>query len=343
MPINIPQGGIVAKIYAEEGDIVKAGDPLVRFDNPDFEQGLDEKALNISEQLNRNSDSRLSLEQNLRQMKNQLIDAEYSVKRQKRELKRSESLFAKQLISKDAIETLRDDLELQEKKHEQLLQDMKHEENRYPTKMAELKKSDERANKQLTNTERSMDKLTTRAPISGQVIDMEIELGENKAAGALGRIDNIETYILSAEAPEHYINRIRVGQLASFTYDNNSYQAEVSKVFPTVENGNFKIRLKFHEAQPENLRRGLTINARLELSAASDSLLLDNGSFMQDTGGNWAFVLSPDGTSATRRDISLGRRNKDVAEVHTGLKEGDKVIISSYEGLDEIDKVILTK
>lgn len=343
MPINIQQGGTVAEIYAEEGDIVKAGDPLVRFDNPDFEQSLDEKALNISEQLNRSSDTRLGLEQSLRSLKDQLIDAEYRIKKQKRDLELNESLYKQQLASKDTVDQMREDLELQQKKYERLVEDLEYEQSRFPKKIEQINKSDARANRQLDNIEKSIDKLITRAPISGQVIDMQIELGENKNAGPLGRIDNIETFILSAEVSEHYISDVKEGQVATFSVGGESHTAEISKVFPTIQNGNFKIRLKFVDEQPENLRRGRTINGRLELSAPSDSLLVDNGSFVQDTGGNWAFVLNESGTVATRRDISLGKRNKDVAVVNSGLKAGDKVIISSYSGMEDIDEIILTK
>ena len=97
----------------------------------------------------------------------------------------------------------------------------------------------------------------------------------------------------------------------------------------------------FDSNQPTGLRRGLTQSLQLELSAASESLLLANGSFYNDTGGNWAFVLDASGEVATKRDIRLGRRNNDVMEVRSGLRPGEQVIISSYAGLEDYDEIIL--
>ena len=171
---------------------------------------------------------------------------------------------------------------------------------------------------------------------------MDIELGQRKGAETLGRIDDISAFILSADVGEFYINRVKEGQTAAFTYNGSEYQAVVDKVFPTITNGNFKIRLAFNQ-QPANMRRGLTLQLQLELGAASDSLLLADGAFYQDTGGNWAFVLDASGNVATKRDISVGRRNSEVMEIRSGLREGEQVIISSYSGLEDIDEVILTK
>jgi HlyD family secretion protein len=69
-------------------------------------------------------------------------------------------------------------------------------------------------------------------------------------------------------------------------------------------------------------------------------VLIPNGAFFNDTGGNWVFVVDKGGNSATRRQVQLGRRNSDFIEVLGGLKRGERVVTSSYSGL--IDKNRLT-
>ncbi len=66
-------------------------------------------------------------------------------------------------------------------------------------------------------------------------------------------------------------------------------------------------------------------------------MLIPNGAFFNDTGGNWVFVVNGSGTSATRRQVQLGRRNNDFIEVLDGLKPGERVITSSYSGLVDKD------
>jgi HlyD family secretion protein len=64
-------------------------------------------------------------------------------------------------------------------------------------------------------------------------------------------------------------------------------------------------------------------------------VLIPNGNFFNDTGGNWVFVVDKSGNGATKRQVQLGRRNADFIEVLSGLSPGERVITSSYSGLTD--------
>ena len=91
----------------------------------------------------------------------------------------------------------------------------------------------------------------------------------------------------------------------------------------------------------DGLRRGQTMPLQLTLGDNSDAVLIPNGSFYQDTGGNWMFVVSADGTEAVRRTVRLGRRNTDFIEVLDGLEPGERVITSPYTSYTEMDRLSL--
>jgi HlyD family secretion protein len=97
----------------------------------------------------------------------------------------------------------------------------------------------------------------------------------------------------------------------------------------------------FFEDQPDNMRRGQTMQVRLTLGDNSDAILIPNGSFYQETGGNWIFVVAPDGTEAVRRTVRLGRRNTDFIEVLDGLEPGERVITSPYTSYVGMDRLTL--
>ena len=71
--------------------------------------------------------------------------------------------------------------------------------------------------------------------------------------------------------------------------------------------------------------------------------MIPNGSFYQDTGGQWVFVVSPDGGSAIRRPVRLGRRNTHHIEVLDGLQEGERVITSPYSGFRDMQHLVLNQ
>ncbi|WP_316931996.1 efflux RND transporter periplasmic adaptor subunit [Hymenobacter sp. DG25B] len=80
---------------------------------------------------------------------------------------------------------------------------------------------------------------------------------------------------------------------------------------------------------------------RLTLSDPTVAVRVPKGGFNQKTGGNWIFKVSTDGTKAYKTDIRLGRQNPDYFEVLEGLKPGDRVITSSYEGYEKMGELDL--
>ncbi|MOA26831.1 hypothetical protein D3C78_1476570 [compost metagenome] len=101
--------------------------------------------------------------------------------------------------------------------------------------------------------------------------------------------------------------------------------------------------MEFVGTVPKGIRRGQTLQIRLALGDETQALLLPKGGFYQQTGGNWIFKVSADGTTAYKVDIQLGRQNPDYYEVLGGLKPGDKVVTSSYDNYGDIQELNIGK
>jgi HlyD family secretion protein len=69
--------------------------------------------------------------------------------------------------------------------------------------------------------------------------------------------------------------------------------------------------------------------------------LIPRGAFYQSTGGQWIFVVTPEGDKAVRRKISIGRQNPLYYEVLSGLELGEKVVVSSYDTYGDVEELIL--
>jgi HlyD family secretion protein len=115
---------------------------------------------------------------------------------------------------------------------------------------------------------------------------------------------------------------------------------EIAKIYPQVKDGQFEVDMTFSE-EPVGVRRGQTLQLRLTLGDNTGALLIPNGSFYQETGGNWIFVVSPDGSEAIRRPVRLGRRNTSFIEVLDGLEAGEKVVTSPYTSYADMDRLSL--
>jgi len=96
----------------------------------------------------------------------------------------------------------------------------------------------------------------------------------------------------------------------------------------------------FQDNFPVNIKRGQTIQLRLEFSRPTEATIIKRGGFFQETGGNWIYVVDPSGDFALKRDIRIGNQNTYYYEVLEGLEPGEKVIVSSYDTFGGKDKLI---
>jgi len=172
--------------------------------------------------------------------------------------------------------------------------------------------------------------------VTGQLSGFDVQLGQSLQQGErIGQIDSAGGNKLQADVDEFYLGRVQVGQTATAEVDGKTYRLKVSKVYPQVRNGQFQIDLQFVGAAPASVQRGQTVETKLTLGDSSKALLIPNGAFFSDTGGNWIFVVDKSGNGATKRQVELGRRNSDFIEVLGGLKSGEQVVTSTYSGLTD--------
>jgi HlyD family secretion protein len=211
--------------------------------------------------------------------------------------------------------------------------------------IAQLNNSVEQLERNLGLARANLDNLLIRAPRSGHLTSMNVEIGESKSRGErLGQIDDIDRFKATSLVNEFYLGRLRNGQLAQLEVDGRNYDLEISKIYPEVQASQFEVDLRFIGEAPANIRRGQTLQLRLVLGDTSkQATLLTNGPFFNDTGGAWVFVLGPEGKVATRRPVQLGRRNPNTIEVEGGLIPGDEVIISSYANFIEVDRLFIDR
>jgi HlyD family secretion protein len=194
----------------------------------------------------------------------------------------------------------------------------------------------------LSLVEEQLANLTVRAPIKGQLTSLNCEIGQSVGAGfRMGQIDNIDSFKVRVEIDEHYISRIREGQIGEYEFDKKSYTLKIKTVYPQVSNGRFYVDMMFEGNQPKGIRRGQTVHLKLQLGGLSDAILIESGGFYSTTGGQWIFVVDKSGEFAERRNIKIGRQNPLYYELLDGLKSGEKVITSSYDNYNDYQKLIL--
>ena len=342
--LTTEQGGSVQQVLAEDGATVKAGQPLIVLSNTALRLQVASREADISSQINAIESTKLQLEDTRFKYQSELLDIAHQLAVLKSDLARD-----KILLDGNAIAPMLYAQEQEQYRYELKLRDAtivsrNAEQRLRTTQLAQLGKTLAWLKDNIATARASLDALTIAAPTAGQLTALDAKVGQSKVAGAvLGQVDSLDRFKLTADVDEFYLGRIALGQTALFSVGDRDFQATVVKIYPQVSDGTFKVDLHFNGPAPEGITVGQAIDTKLELGGAATALMLPNGPFYQDTGGQWAFVLTPDGKYATRRRIELGRRNPDHVEVLDGLEPGERVIVSSYQGFEHVARVELEK
>ncbi|HKU63734.1 MAG TPA: HlyD family efflux transporter periplasmic adaptor subunit [Rhizomicrobium sp.] len=318
--LTTDQGGTVKQVLVEDGAMVKAGQPLIILSNPALQ-------LQVAAQ-------QLTFEQTRLKYQQDLLNIEYQIGKLKGDLERDKILLDGNAIAPSTYRQEQEQYEYYVKLRAATIASRQVEQRVRSTQLT----GDTSGKIDIANA--GVEALTIRAPMDGQLTALEAEVGQSKASGAvMGQVNSADRFKLTAQVDEFYLGHVTAGQSTLFNIGGRDFRAHVSKVYPQVTNGTFKADFYFDGAVPSGIHIGQAIDLKVELGGATRAVMLPNGPFYQDTGGNWVFVVTPDGKSAIRRNVRLGRRNPDFVEVVEGLKPGEKAIVSGYEAYLKMDRV----
>lgn len=340
--LDAVEGGRVEEIFAEDGAMMKKGDPILKLSNTDLELSLANQETSVFNLLTQMRISGNAATQNTIMKLNQGTDVENLYREAKRVYDLNKQLYESQAISLQEFKQSENNYNYALQKKKLTEQILKQDSLSGKEELAQARESFKRTQEALKIMRRKVEDLIVRAPVDGQLTSLAAEPGQSKNKGErLGQIDVITGFKVRVEIDEHYITRIYPGLTGEFTLAGKTYELSIHKVFSQVKNGKFQVDMVFRGGVPRDIRRGQSLQIRLTLSDESQAVLLARGGFYQQTGGNWVFKLNEDGSVAYRLDVQLGRQNPDYYEVLQGLKPGDKVITSGYDTYMATQELIL--
>lgn len=338
--LDAVEGGQVTRVLAEEGQMVEEGQPLLELKNAELQLRMVETEAQFAGRENDLNSMRLQARQTDLQHQQTLINIAETLGKAERDLRRAEALLETDAVPRREVEDLRSLVETQRQLQAMTLERQRIDREMQANQVAQQQETVDRMSANLEIVRQSLENLVMRAPISGLLTVFDANVGESKIRGArIGQIDDVGAFKVTALVDEFYLGRVAVGQSATAQIGRAPVTLEVSKVYPDVRERQFEIDLEFTGEPPADLRRGQTLRMNLEIGARDESQIVANGPWVDDTGGTWAFVLSPDGGTASRRALTIGRRNPDMVEVEDGLEDGERIIVSSYAQLMDFDRI----
>lgn len=328
-------GGQVEQRLVEQGEFVEKGQPLVRLLNTNLQLDVMSREAQVTEQLNFLRNTQMTMETSRLNLRRDLLEIELQINHLERRFQQSKPLVEKGVLAKDRLDEIEDELSYYRARKELTIERQKQENSIRKVQVEQLQDSAQMLEKNLQFARRNLDNLLITAPVSGYLSELDVEIGESKERGArLGQIDLPNEYKLVARLDEFYLSQVALGMRVEVQIGGKSIPSSVSKVDSRVTQSQFQIEVDL-PAEVEGVKRGQSLDAELMLGGNRDNaILVKRGAFFTSSGGNWAFVLTQDNESAEKRNIQLGKKNKDYFEVLSGLQVGERVITSSYGNFD---------
>jgi HlyD family secretion protein len=342
--LDAQEGGRVEEKVIEEGSMVKKGDIILKLSNPDLHLNILDSEAQLAEKENFLRNTQINMEQQRLQIKRELVNLKYEIERKQRNYEQNVTLMKDNLISKEEFIRSKEDVDMALQSKELFLERQRQDSIFYSININSMVNNLENMRRNLQLVRERAENLNVRAPVDGQLGLLTPEIGQNIQRGAnMGQINVLTSYKVVAQIDEHYIDRVRTQLSATLDRQGTEFNLIVKRVYPEVRNGTFEIDMIFRDSMPDNIRTGQTYYTSLQLGQPKVSVLVPIGGFFQETGGQWIFVLDPTESFATKRNISIGRKNPKYYEVLSGLTAGEKVIVSGYETFGKNEKLILKK
>jgi HlyD family secretion protein len=347
LPIQVVQispeeGGIVREKVVEEGTRVRKGDVILRLSNSNLDLQILNAEAELAEKQNLLRNTQVAMQQDRLNNRTEQATLDTDCDRKRRAYEQNARLYKERLISKEMYLQSREDYNLALRKQSLISQRLKQDSIYRHVQMAQMEDNLDNMRKNVLLVRDRKNKLEVRSAIDGELGLLDVELGQNIAAGQnIGQINDLSDFKVQAQIDEHYIDRVRPGLSASFSRDGKTYRLRVRKVYPEVRNGTFRTDFVFVGERPAQMRSGQTFYVELALGKSQQATLIPRGTFFQTTGGNWIFVLDKSARKAYRRNISIARQNPQYYEVTDGLEPGERVITSGYEAFKDNEVLVI--
>lgn len=318
--------GRIVKIGVKEGEVVKAGDFLLKLDSTQYEANAErDRAL-------------------IQSYRAELIKAEARLKRDESYYERQKNLFDEQLISREQLEQAKVQLDISKAQYDSIV---------FQIQQAEAS---------LKSTLDNLNKTVYTSPIDGIITSLRVEEGEVAIIGTMNNpgtilmtIADLSIMEVEVEVDETDVVQVQIGQPAEVRVDALPGQtikgkvteigsSAIQKLTATQESKDFKVIITL-ENPPPTLKPGLSASADIIVAEKKDVLAVPISSLVlreKEGEDETKKTTEEEGVYVVKagrvefRPVAKGIMGEMTIEIKSGLQEGDEIVAGPYSALREL-------
>ncbi len=337
--INSPVETRVLRVYAQPGDTVKAGMPLLLLDLEQEQTALGKlhDARTMQQQELRQLE--LSNMTNISDLEMKIKVSEMNVSRQRIEVENERRLDSIGSGTGDRVRQAETAYRAGVLELEQLRTRLRNERQRASAAEASQRLNVCSSDRDIALMEKTIHRGSIPAPLDGVLTFITTELGSRVGAGEkVAVVSDLSSFKVVGEVPEGSSDRVQTGAAVTVRISGAQFAGTVSNITPQARQGVVSFVVRLDNPRDSRLRSGARAELQVSFGYKSDVLRVPNGSFYKGEGKYQVFVFDSE-NRAVRRTVRAGDCNRDYVEILDGLQPGDKIIVSDTEQYNTKNKL----
>ena len=334
--------GRVERIILRPGVQVKPNDVIMELSNPQLEQQLLDAELKVAAAEAGLANTTVQLNNDLLQTQATAAQVEADYNKAKMQYQMNQQLSKDQLVSLLVLEQSKVDAEQLAVRTKIAKDQLASKAESMRAQGAVQQSTVDQARAVLGLVRRQKDELKVRAGLEGTLQLVPVEVGAQVAPGAnLARVANPQRLKAEIKIAETQAKDIQLGQKAEIDTRNGIVEGRVARIDPSVINGTRTVDVTLVGDLPKGAVPDLSVDGTIVLAQLRDIVYMGRPAFGQDQSTVGLFKIGPDGVTAERTQVKLGKSSVNTIEVLSGLKVGDQVILSDMSAYDSYDRIRL--
>lgn len=337
--INSPVETRVLRVYAQPGDTVKAGMPLLLLDLEQEQTALGKlhDARTMQQQELRQLE--LSNMTNISDLEMKIKVSEMNVSRQRIEVENERRLDSIGSGTGDRVRQAETAYRAGVLELEQLRTRLRNERQRASAAEASQRLNVCSSDRDIALMEKTIHRGSIPAPLDGVLTFITSELGSRVGAGEkVAVVSDLSSFKVVGEVPEGSSDRVQTGAAVTVRISGAQFAGTVSNITPQARQGVVSFVVRLDNPRDSRLRSGARAELQVSFGYKSDVLRVPSGSFYKGEGKYQVFVFDSE-NRAVRRTVNAGDCNRDYVEILDGLQPGDKIIVSDTEQYNTKNKL----
>ncbi len=321
-------GAVTLKVHA--GDTVKKDQVLATIVSPELTNKLAQEQSNADAMEVEYQRAQIDARKKRGELQKAYDNAQIDATAAERDLERNQKAFDKGAVSSMAVDRARDELQKTRIALQHTKADLGMDNASLSFDIQAKKLAHERQLLLVKDLQRQVDDLNVKSPVDGQVGQLFIAERATVAKDAqLLSVIDLSALQVEMQVPESFARDLGIGMAGEISGNGHTWKGLVSAISPEVVNGQVAARLRFDGDTPKQLRQNQRLSVRVLLDKRDDVLTVQRGSFVDESGGSYAYLVR-DGL-AKKTPIRVGASSIDKVEILDGLKAGDRIVISGTD------------